>query len=299
MMRNDYRRALILLRSSAPGYSGHVRLERRTLMGSMYFLVQAPCGCEGLRAALVGCGRSGYYACALGEMQRDSRGQAVLGYSFDPRNVCGRELEQYQLIVVSDISGNQLVLYGNVQGHAQLNWEQVRAAVQGLYNGGDTLEETAAPVGGLSEPDLTAQTQYSQQQDAQGDVRGGDTALSVQENAQPEAGQQSAGEILGLDMTLPWPQSIESLRTLFQEKTPMENPPDEAFTYIAAPMPEESGFAFCAVGLQVENGAPVSVRYALPANWSDEPPAGLEEYNWVGDQNQGWWVIEVPVERTQ
>ena len=33
MMRNDYRRALILLRGNAPGYSGHVRLERRTLMG--------------------------------------------------------------------------------------------------------------------------------------------------------------------------------------------------------------------------------------------------------------------------
>ena len=35
MMRNDYRRALILLRSNAASYSGHVRLERRTLMGSM------------------------------------------------------------------------------------------------------------------------------------------------------------------------------------------------------------------------------------------------------------------------
>lgn len=298
-MRNDYRRALILLRSSAPGYSGHVRLERRTLMGSMYFLVQAPCGCEGLRAALVGCGRCGYYACALGEMQRDSRGQAVLGYSFDPRNICGRELEQYQLIVVSDIPGNQVVLYGNVQGHAQLNWEQVRAALQTLYNGAEDLEPNAAPVGGLSEPDLTVQTQASQRQDAHSAVPGENTNLTEREDVQLEAGQQSAGEVLGLDTTLPWPQSIESMRTLFQEKMPMENPPDEEFTYIAAPMPEESGFAFCAVGLRVENGVPVSVRYALPASWSDEPPAGLEEYSWVGDQNQGWWVTEVPVERIQ
>ena len=59
MMRNDYRRTLILLRSNAPGYSGHVRLERRTLMGTMYFLVQSPSDCATLRAARVGRGRDG------------------------------------------------------------------------------------------------------------------------------------------------------------------------------------------------------------------------------------------------
>ena len=84
MMRNDYRRALILLRSNASSYSGHVRLERRTLMGSMYFVVQAPEAAENLRAALVGRDRNGYYACALGQFRRDSRGQAVLSHSFDP-----------------------------------------------------------------------------------------------------------------------------------------------------------------------------------------------------------------------
>ena len=100
MMRNDYRRALILLRSNASSYSGHVRLERRTLMGSMYFVVQAPDSAENLRAVLVGRDRSGYFACALGQFKRDSRGQAVLSHSFDPRKLCGRELEQYQLVAV-------------------------------------------------------------------------------------------------------------------------------------------------------------------------------------------------------
>lgn len=37
MIRNDYRRALIMLRALEKGYSGHVRLERRTLRGNMQF----------------------------------------------------------------------------------------------------------------------------------------------------------------------------------------------------------------------------------------------------------------------
>lgn len=136
MMRNDYRRALILLRGNAPGYSGHVRLERRTLMGSMYFQVQAPVDCGQMRAALVGRGRDNYFACSIGEMPRDGRGQAVLSYSFDPRNICGHELEDYQLIVITSTQGEncEILLYGNVCGHADLNWERVRTAVCGLYS---------------------------------------------------------------------------------------------------------------------------------------------------------------------
>ena len=38
MQKNDYRRAFIMLRSAAPGYGGHARLERRTLTGSLYFI---------------------------------------------------------------------------------------------------------------------------------------------------------------------------------------------------------------------------------------------------------------------
>ena len=45
MQRNDFRRSLILLRPLRRGMSGHVRLERRTLQGSMRFTVQgAPRG---------------------------------------------------------------------------------------------------------------------------------------------------------------------------------------------------------------------------------------------------------------
>lgn len=278
MMRNDYRRALILLRSGMPGYSGHVRLERRTLAGSMYFLLQAPSECETLRIALVGQKRGDSYACALGEAQRNARGQAVLSYSFDPRNLCGRALEDYQLIAIScaDAAECEIVLYGNVAGHAQLNWERAHEALCAIYGQAETvqsLEDTE----GAQEPD-TEGIHNEMNVEAQLD--------SDHEQDTP----RTAGEILELDMNAPWPQSVESLRPLFQFSVPMENPPDEEYVYIAVSMPPESGYASCAVGVLAENGAPVSVRYALPAQWTAEPPAGMEEYSWVGDFNRGWWM---------
>ena len=277
MMRNDYRRSLILLRSNASGYSGHVRLERRTLMGTMYFLVQSPDSCETLRAALVGRGRDGtYYACGMGELRRDSRGQAVLGYTFDPRDVCGRELEQYQLIAITCAGDSQcrIALFGNVCGHEEMNWESVRAALCALYGG----NPEAAPVADLSsEAPAPRHTSVKPER--------------------AEAGGASAGERLGVDLSLPWPDAAEPLRKLFQTQAALADVPDDQCVYVQAPMPEESGFPFVAAGLLAADGALAAIRYALPAQWSEEAPAGLEDYAWVGDQNKGWWVTEVPIER--
>lgn len=301
MMRNDYRRALILLRGNEAGYSGHVRLERRTLMGSMYFLVQAPAECPELRAALVGRDKNGYYGCKVGDMQRDSRGQAVLSYNFDPRNICDHTLEEYQLIVVSCAGDDDcgIVLWGNVCGHADVNWERVRTVLCGLYS--DGIAREAEPVAPLPEEDAPVLSDIIQreiqdeireeileeQEDIAEDIREGDTDRP-----------RTAGEILGIDMNLPWPQSIEPVRSLFQVSVPMENPPDEEYTYIAAAMPPESGYAYSAVGVRVQDGAPVSVRYGLPAAWTASPPAGLEDYSWVGDQNRGWWMIQIDFPNT-
>ena len=277
MMRNDYRRSLILLRSNAAGYSGHVRLERRTLMGTMYFLVQSPDSCEVLRAALVGRGRDGaYFACAVGELRRDSRGQAVLGYSFDPRDVCGRELEQYQLIAIT-CAGDaqcQIALFGNVCGHAEMNWESVRAALCALYGGNPEAE----PVTGLPEENEAAPAQPEGESDT------------------AEANGARAGERLGVNLSLPWPDAAEPLRKLFQTEAALTDAPDDHCVYVKAPMPEGSGFPYVAAGLLAASGALVAIRYALPAQWSEEAPAGLEDYVWVGDQNRGWWVTEVPIE---
>ena len=277
-MRNDYRRSLILLRSNASGYSGHVRLERRTLMGTMYFLVQSPDSCETLRAALVGRGRDGaYYACAMGELRRDSRGQSVLGYSFDPRDICGRELEQYQLIAITCAGDSQcqIALFGNVCGHAEMNWESVRTALCALY-GGNAQAEPAARL-----PDAEEATPEQ---------------TEVASDATNTAGTTKAGELLGVDMSLPWPDVVEPLRNIFQTGDVLTEAPDDQCVYVTAPMPEGSGFPFVAAGLLVADGALATVRYALPAAWSEESPAGLEDYAWVGDQNKGWWVTEVPIE---
>lgn len=289
MMRNDYKRSLILLRSCAAGYSGHVRLERRTLMGSMYFMLQAPEDSGTLQAALVGRGKDDYYACPLGELLRDARGQATLSCSFDPRNICGRELEQYQLIAVAKVSGGSCgaVLYGNVGGHAQVNWERVQQALcLSLGTGPERAEyaEEEAPRQEIPE----AQEVPEVQEDVEIIVP------AEERHAEPEAEPEpTAGELLGIDMLIPWPDSVEPLRRMFAEQSPLADAPDNGYTYIAAPMPSGCGYVHLAAGLQTRQGEPSAVCYALPALYSAEPPAGLEGYVWMGDNNAGWWLTEI------
>lgn len=316
MMKNEYRRALILLRGSAQGCSGHVRLERRTIMGSMCFQVQTPTEYTSLRAALAGRDRRGYYACKLGELRRDGRGQAVLKCDFDPRNLCGRTLEQYQLIVVCDEAG-EILLLGNVCGHAEMDWEKVRGALRETYEDGaasDTQAEAAqegATEGGCADEADEAGEETIEEKTGKGETE------AVSDEPEPEAestenesddgdeaedlsgfigaGEESAGDLLALDIDLPWPESAEPLRALFIYSPPLENAPDDEYVYIAADMPQESGYPYVAVGVRVENGAPISLRYALPDRWSEQSPAGMEDYQWFGDGNQGWWVHEIDV----
>ena len=133
MLRNDYRRALIMFRSLEQGYSGHARLERRTLMGTLCLTACAP-GAAALCAALAGRRGNDYFAAPLGVLRRDSRGQYSLIASFDPRNIEGRELEEYQLLVVVDAGDPcRLVLSGNVCGSVQMDWERVRRAACALF----------------------------------------------------------------------------------------------------------------------------------------------------------------------
>ena len=292
MMRNDYRRALILLRSNAASYSGHVRLERRTLMGSMYFVVQAPEAAENLRAALVGRDRNGYYACALGQFRRDSRGQAVLSHSFDPRKLCGRELEQYQLVAV--VRGDcEIVLSGNVSGSAELNWAQVRAAVCALYASSDeaaedekeAAEESCAAEEEKEAAEESCAAEHSPEEAPEEETAEGETV--------EEAAQEAARASLGVDVRLPWPEEISALRDLFERQSAVKPAPDDGFTYVSAPMPEGCGYAECLAGVRCADGVPVAVRYALPSAYSPEPPAGLEDAVWVGDNNSGWWVTQI------
>ena len=147
MIKNDYRRAFIMLRPAAAGYGGHARLERRTLTGSLYFIVTAPEGAGPLAAALVGRQGGDYYAALLGEFTRDRRGQLTLAVPFDPRAIDGRPLEAYWWVVVADAASGATVLTGNVDGSREVDPAALERAVRAAL-----IPARDAPAADLPEP---------------------------------------------------------------------------------------------------------------------------------------------------
>lgn len=134
MIRNEYRRAFIMLRAVMPGYGGHVRLERRTLTGSMYFIITAPQGVGELSAALVGQQDGAYYAAPAGALSRDRRGQLTLAWQFDPRSIEGRPLEAYPWVAVVATGGPcALALTGNVEGSRAMDAQAMAQAACALF----------------------------------------------------------------------------------------------------------------------------------------------------------------------
>lgn len=370
MMKNDYRRSLIMLRALERGYSGHVRLEHRTLTGSMVFVVTAPSGGT-LCAALVRWNSRGEYAAArLGELRRDSRGQATLAYSFDPRCIDGHPLSDYSLIAVTDRVGRRcdMVLAGNLNGSRETDWNQARIAAcsacamadepafdlpvrpgvrparpnyddQATTLPDDVLVEpvdtpTTLPDDVLVDPDDTPttlpddvlvepdDTPTALPDDVLVEPDDAPTTLpddilvktdeqipvetpsdeSTDGSAAPPfpAPDDSAGAIPAasygdadanaLNPTLVWPGESEGLRSYFAGENYSVDAPDDGYLYVEAPMPEESGYDSVRIGVRPENGVPESVAYALPGRFSAEPPEGLEDYEWSGDGERGWWV---------
>ena len=144
----EYRRAFIMLRSNAPGYGGHVRLERRTATGSLYFVVTAPESAGAPEAALAGQTHGEYYAAPIGALRRDRRGQLTLAAHIDPRNISGRPLEAYQWVVVAQAeNGGSVPLTGNVEGSHEMDIAALRRAVLALYIPED------APAADIPEPE--------------------------------------------------------------------------------------------------------------------------------------------------
>ncbi len=135
MNRNDYRRALIMLRSLKGGASGYVRLERRTLSGTLQFtLNSAPSGGE-LYAVLL-CRRNGtWHAVKADAFGAPRYGQVGLVWSFDPRNIEGLTLEQYDMTAVAQVNGGtcELLLCGNLNGSVDADCTQIHAAVSRLF----------------------------------------------------------------------------------------------------------------------------------------------------------------------
>ena len=187
-------------------------------------------------------------------MRRDSRGQYALIASFDPRNIEGKELEDYQLLVVVDAGDPcRLVLSGNVCGSVQMDWERVRREACALFTpGANAREATDAPdaanVEGEAVPweDAPAAevTEAETVQSASAWENASAAEVPAQEAATPDWSNAPAVDPApdaapspedhfadapaveaALDASQPWPKDFEPVRALFEGSEIMEDPP--------------------------------------------------------------------------
>lgn len=286
MANQEYRRSLIMLRGLEKGYSGHARLERRVLNGTLDFTVGGSRSGEVLTAAMLGPRGGKWTARTMGTLREDGRGQRGLFTSFDPRNLAGLDLSEETALVVARLADNRVtpVLYGYINGSRPMDWTAIQRALEEAYLLSSAQAEPQAPP--ESVPDSEAQTVPQQTVTAAEP----ETASESAPEAEPEAKPLPAGAQLDLDLTKPWPADVESLRVLFLTQPPYESLAVDGYVFVRAAMAEETGIDHCAVGIRAENGEVTGVCYAIPMAYSPEPPAGLEGYHWIGDQNRGWWT---------
>ena len=282
MANQEYRRSLIMLRGLEKGYSGHARLERRVLNGTLDFTVGGSRSGEVLTAAMLGPRGGKWTARTMGTLREDGRGQRGLFTSFDPRNLAGLDLSEETALVVARLADNRVtpVLYGYINGSRPMDWTAIQRALEEAYSLSSAQAEPQ------SVPDSEAQTVPQQAENAAEP----ETASESVPEAEPEARPVPAGAQLDLDLTKPWPADVESLRVLFLTQPPYESLAVDGYVFVRAAMAEETGIDHCAVGIRAENGEVTGVCYAIPMAYSPEPPAGLEGYHWIGDQNRGWWT---------
>lgn len=333
MSKNEYRRAFIMLRPAMTGISGHVRLERRTMTGSMYFIVTAPG--EGWRAAIVGQRGGEYYAAPLGELKRDARGQLTLACAFDPRSIDGRPLEAYQLLAVVQIApeGCQLALTGNVDGAYPMDAALVRESVCALYTSNEPADDLPAP-----EP---APEPEPEPEPAPGPAPTPEPTPEPEPAPTPEPTPEPAPVPEPIPAPAPMPEPApepEPARTKIYTRmrapapsaakadapepepapmpapaateaawcapsdplaTPCTMPLEDGYTYIRMPLPTACGVDYCLLGVRTRSGRVRSVRCAVPGSFSPTPPQGLAGSVWIGagDGTQaGYWVFTVPCE---
>ena len=327
MAKNDYRRSLIMLRAHERGYSGHVRLEHRVMMGSMYFTVSEKNASQGLCALLVRPdARGGYAAVKLGNLRRDGRGQSALAYSFDPRNIAGKPLDDYILIVITAISETDcaIVLTGNVNGSRDFRFDGVREAVCAACNSkaatnsrespaampeataddrenSDISEEAATSVSENTAETETFEPEWNPPSESMPEETPFVSAcesceMEIPADDLPEPAEDgfpapNVDSELQIAAQTPWQGAAENIRTLFLSEEPEELMLGDGYSYVRAPMPEGSEFAFMNIGVKLENGAPTGIAYAFPGSYSAQPPEGLEDYAWNGGAADGWWVL--------
>jgi len=278
MQRNEYRRALIMLRSLMGGYSGHARIEIRTLTGSLNIRATVPAGTQSVRAALVGKRSALYYAYPLGNLRRDMRGQAVLSVNFDPRDVGGRTLDAYSLLALVAINDGvcELVLAGNLNGSCEQDWARVREVVCALY----------APQPRPEEPLI--QTPYSLQPASEAENIAQTEPVTPEESApaEPEQPEQTDSAEEGLVWDLSQTTDTQDDGAQTDDDMP-ELFSREGWSFARVGLPEGCRYSYAYVGTPRCGG---EVCVALPDTFSAEPPAGLEDYAWSGGLGGGYWV---------
>ena len=285
MANQEYRRSLIMLRGLEKGYSGHARLERRVLSGTLDFTVGGSRSGEVLTAAMLGPRGGKWTARTMGTLREDGRGQRGLFASFDPRNLAGLDLSEETALVVSRLADDRVtpVLYGYINGSRPMDWTAIQRALEEAYSLSPAQPEAQNQTESVPAPETQAAPQTEEATEPE----------SVSEStpeAAPETKPLPAGAQLDLDITKPWPSDVESLRVLFLTQPPYESLSVDGYVFVRAAMAEETGIDHCAVGIRAENGEVTGVCYAIPMVYSPEPPAGLEGYHWIGDQNRGWWT---------
>lgn len=289
MANQEYRRSLIMLRGLEKGYSGHARLERRVLNGTLDFTVGGSHSGEVLTAAMLGPRGGKWTARTMGTLREDGRGQRGLFTSFDPRNLAGLDLSEETALVVSRLADGHVtpVLYGYINGSRPMDWTAIHRALEEAYSLSAAQPETSNPPERIPTPEAQTAPRTEEPTETEENTEPEPASESTPE---PEAKPLPAGAQLDLDMTKPWPTEVEGLRILFLTQPPYEPLTIDGYVFVRAAMAEETGIDHCAVGIRAENGEVTGVCYAIPMAYSPEPPTGLEGYRWIGDQNRGWWI---------
>lgn len=325
MSKNEYRRAFIMLRPALAGCSGHVRLERRTMTGSMYFVVTGQG--EGWQAALMGQRGREYYAAALGALKRDARGQLTLAYAFDPRSIDGRPLEAYQLLVVAQTGpeGCRVALTGNVDGAYPVDPAVVRDVVCALYAPDVPAADLPAPGEALvvpanAEAVLSDMLPIPEPEPEPEPTPEPEPEPEPEPTPEPEPEPTPEPEPEPAPEPKPEPEPKPTPHTRIYTKscapckgekpntgwcvqgqtgraTPCVMPLDDGYTYIRLPLPSACGMDYCMLGIRTQASRVKSVRCAVPGAYAATPPAGMAGSVWLsaGDGTpSGYWVFTVP-----
>lgn len=252
--KNDYRRALIMLRGLEKGYAGHARLEKRVTSGTLDFTVSTPMPGEALSAALIG-SRGGRMAIKpLGAFRDDDRGQKGLLASFDPRNIEGMELSDVTAAVVlrEEEGGLAPVMYGWINGSKPMDWAETAGAIRTFYARPTSISRTEQAGGGdLPATPGTEANGSDTPATPEAEANGGDTPATLEaeatvtyENPQTEASGDDAPVSSGAEATAAY-----------------ENPPTEAngSDAPATPEAEKPAPAGKALGLDMSQKWPEDV----------------------------------------